>query len=840
MNHTLDLFQYLHDGAVVITPNNRLSQHLIQRYEKHVRPQQTGPLVKPQCFSYDTWLHTLFQQVCQEQPQSDHPILLSQHQQHYLWKKILVEEQACAISPELLNKIKDAWQRCMFWQISPEHPALQFNEHTRSFQHWYRIFQRTLKTRHAITPAHLPNYLLEIGFSPQPTPVIWTCFDEFTPLQKYFQQQLRERNCVQLWDDYQEKCIDGYYFSANNPQEELQQAIIWAQQQLIQNKQRIAIVVPELQHHIHTIQTLFAQYFSSDQYNISYGKPLADYPIIRTALECLALDGERISGQQIRFLLQSPFISGGQTEFAARSQTLQDSPLMKIGDLSWDDFLNHIKITAPKLHECLQSLFRYPPTDSPYAWTQHFKQRLHLLGFPGELGIDSTLYQCLNRFHLLLDEFMSLNAVAQTLTAQDAIQTLRELSASVLFQIQKPRTAITVLGILEASGCQYDSIWISNLTDHCLPQKTKFSPYLPIHLQKTLTMPHSSAEQEYQRALLVLRRFGYASDSIIYSYPSSIGDQPQLPSPLISHYPPYTRLPNKKEDAMIALEPYVESYRHPPKLHEKLSGGTALLANQAKCPFQAFATHRLKIRSHPRITDGIDLAERGQILHRVMESLWAQLENQAHLLRLPAEQLEQMIQRSIKTTLDVFKRDYPAMLSNLAQEIEYQRLRQLIEACLAWEKRRDPFEIVALEQSYHINLAGLPLQVRVDRLDKGGQQNQIVIDYKTSLPTTKPWLEERPEAPQLLLYALLDPKITTLVFIQLKAGRLSLQGLSVDPNDEPGMQIIPANQNWETYRQHWEQQLTLLATEIQEGHCAPQPKRSSLCQQCAFPSLCRL
>ena len=135
----------------------------------------------------------------------------------------------------------------------------------------------------------------------------------------------------------------------------------------------------------------------------------------------------------------------------------------------------------------------------------------------------------------------------------------------------------------------------------------------------------------------------------------------------------------------------------------------------------------------------------------------------------------------------------------------------------------------------------MALQIRVDRLDYGLEQaNQIVIDYKTSLPTTKPWLEERPEAPQLLLYALLDPKINTLIFIQLKAGRITLQGLSAVPCEEPGMQTLRDNESWTMYRQHWEQQLTLLAAEIQQGHCEPKPKRSSLCQQCAFPSLCRV
>lgn len=89
MNHTLDLFKYMHEGAVVLTPNNRLSLHLIQSYDRLYRQNQTGPLVKPLCFSYESWLQDAFQQTTQRLTQSLHPILLSHHQQRYMWKQVL-------------------------------------------------------------------------------------------------------------------------------------------------------------------------------------------------------------------------------------------------------------------------------------------------------------------------------------------------------------------------------------------------------------------------------------------------------------------------------------------------------------------------------------------------------------------------------------------------------------------------------------------------------------------------------------------------------------------------------------------------------------------------------
>lgn len=837
MTHQIDLFKYMHEGAVIITPNNRLSAHLIQNYDEQYRKTQSGPLVKPLCFSYESWLHFLFNELCQRHPQHSHPIILTEHQQHYLWHSILQEQQDISMSTDLLNLARDAWQRCIFWQIDANHPALQQTTYTRRFQKWYKAFQQELDVQHAITIEHIPEYFLNSNYSiPMPT-MIWTCFDEFTPLQKNIQEKFALQECQQLFDDYQETTIHGAHFAAENQQAEFIQASMWATERLTQGDRSIAIIVPDLQKQIHSVRTLCTQHFTEDLYNISYGVPLADSPIINTALQWLALDLESVTAQEIRLLLYSPFIQGGHSEFAARCQILQDSPLMKAMHVSWTEFLAQIKTPAPDLHACLQSLQSYPKVDSPYAWTQHFKQRLHALGFPGETHIDSNLYQHLKRFYLLFDELMSLNTLSTEMTAHIAMQNLSEMAVSTLFQIQKRPTPISILGMLEASGCRYDSIWITGLTDQSLPQKTKFSPFLPIHLQKTLSMPHTDAHKEFKRAQQTLDRFGYATRSIVYSYPLTMVDQPQLPCTLIEHYPSFTAFPFFKTEQNCALEQYAEHYNHPPKLGEKFSGGTALLANQAKCPFQAFALHRLKIKENPNYSDGLDPAERGQILHSSLEMLWSKLANQANLLRLTTEQLEDLILRSIDDTLQLFGNRLPA----LAQELESYRLLRLIQACLLWEQQREPFQISALEASYQITLAGLPLNIRVDRLDQClAQPSKIIIDYKTSLPTSKPWLEERPEAPQLLLYALLDKQIDTLIFMQMKAGRMTLQGLSARPQETTGIQSLKENESWSTYQQHWEQQLTLLAEEIQQGYCEPKPKRASLCQQCSVQSLCRV
>lgn len=270
---------------------------------------------------------------------------------------------------------------------------------------------------------------------------------------------------------------------------------------------------------------------------------------------------------------------------------------------------------------------------------------------------------------------------------------------------------------------------------------------------------------------------------------------------------------------------------------EHIYGGTAILSNQAKCPFKAFAEHRLRAKTSLQTTDGLDNKERGQIIHKVMELLWQKLENQHNLLHLANDILEQYIDGAIHTALASLKKHCDSFPDSI-REVEYARLKRMVHTCLEWEKQRPPFTIAAIEQSYTINLAGLDFQVRVDRMDQV-EDKKWVIDYKSTLPASKPWNEERPKESQLLLYALLDEQINTLLLLQLKAGKISCAGLSEEKYSISGISPLKKEETWTECKDLWQKQLTDLAKEFQDGHCVPQPAHLTICQQCDFQNLCR-
>ncbi len=72
------------------------------------------------------------------------------------------------------------------------------------------------------------------------------------------------------------------------------------------------------------------------------------------------------------------------------------------------------------------------------------------------------------------DELMQLAVLDAHLTQVEALEALQHLVNQTIFQAQKTTAPIQISGLLEASGCEFDSLWIMGLTDQCLPQKVRW------------------------------------------------------------------------------------------------------------------------------------------------------------------------------------------------------------------------------------------------------------------------------------------------------------------------------------------------------------------------------
>ena len=832
------VIQAMRDGAVIITPNNRLAEQLLARY---ITEDGRRALEKPTCLPYPTFLRHAFERLCHQNPHNAHPVLLNDAQLRTVWRHVLTPDENSQHHQKLLNSVLSAWTVCNNWQVELPHPDFELTAQTQQFEHWRRTCEARLIHLNALAEQQLAGHLIQHLKHLPVKKIIWVCFDDYTPIQHAFQAHLNTLGVEQHHDDFKGETTGTYQCVARDKYNEYARMLHFVKEKLEANATHIGLVIPDLNQEAPSLMRYFKRHLPEEVFNISLGKPLTDYPLIAHALQWISLNLTELSQHQAQLLLSSPHLVSAKTEFLARASCLNTIPLLQERRLPFSRFKRAIHASAPALSEALQALSSYPKTQTPRAWARMFYERLTQLGFPGEAGLTSAQYQCFQRLIALMDDFVALSVVTPSMCAKEAFRSLHDLAKNTIFQPEKSEAPVQILGLLEASGCTFDAVWMSGTTDQKLPTRTRLSAFIPITLQRELDMPYANASREQRLAEKRITRLQQASHEQVFSYPELIGDIPALPSPLILNYStlPESRAPlvtTHHNQLLTELEPYTYPFTE----QDTRTGGTARLADQALCPFKAFAAHRLKATSQPEPSEGPDAMLRGQVIHHILELLWKKLKTQRALIACNQAELETHIDKAIHTALRPIKADKPTSFPPLMQTVEHTRLKRLVHACLTWDKSRPAFDVEAIEESFHLTLGELEFRVRVDRLDRLHTGEKWILDYKSRLPSPLPWHEERPESPQLLLYALLDDAIRGLLFVELKNGQIACRGLTENNPELQGIKALKQDEAWSTYQHTWHQRLTDLAHEFQTGRSVPFPPKKSTCQTCNFQPLCRI
>jgi len=179
-------------------------------------------------------------------------------------------------------------------------------------------------------------------------------------------------------------------------------------------------------------------------------------------------------------------------------------------------------------------------------------------------------------------------------------------------------------------------------------------------------------------------------------------------------------------------------------------------------------------------------------------------------------------------------------------QVQRGRLRRLLGWWLELEmERRLPFEVKSSEKDFRdVQVGPLRLNVRMDRVDEvdGGE---ILIDYKTGSATPNDWLTERPDAPQLPLYAILSEanRLKGVAFGLVRAGDgRGLKGYAVRDGVLPGRPTrMKEAATLEAQVTRWREVLVALAEEFYAGEAQVRPKSyPATCQHCGQRVLCRL
>ena len=833
------LFARLAEGhaarITVVTPNQRLAHRLTLDFDDYQLARGLTSWEAADILPFGAFVERLWEDALYSDRGERLPLLLTAAQEQHLWERILVAADLLIV-PQAAGQCREAWRLLHAWRI----PAGPGNEDALAFAQWSAAYRK--QTEGEIDAARLPELMAgHLEEVKKPALVIAYGFDVMPPQTRDFLARFD-------WTECAPPPIEGRAVRASFPsaKQELETAARWARARLEAGAQRIGVVVPELGQRRAEVVRIFSRvmhpgYHLPGQaatplpFNISLGRPLAAYPLVDAALTLLELAFTPIEFARASHLIRSPFLAGADSELAKRASL--DVRLRRDAD----DTVSLARLIAgaepaPLLRKLLEEVFAAaePGAESPADWARRFSAVLDAAGFPGERALDSDEFQTRVKWHELLGELARLERIAGRFSFADAYATLRRLCADAPFQPESPDAPIQVLGVIESQKQRFDVLWVSGLTDETWPRAARPNPFIPIALQKRAGIPQASAESAAALDRRITDEWQHSAKEVVFSHPSKDEDRDLAPSALIAGIAEAPlELPDfpRHRDLIFAarkLEPF-EDARAPRVKPGLQRGGTRVLADQAACPFRAFARWRLGAEDMEEPAPGLDPRDRGKLLHALMREIWTRVRSHANLQR----DLTTVIAQAAQTAVTEMG------LSGRYAELERQRLARLAGEWLEIERRRVPFEIQALEEERELKLAGMQFKSRIDRMDKLERGGHVLIDYKTGMPSPRHWEGPRPDDPQLPLYAVAAPEeLAAVTFAKLKAGEMKFMGYSRAEHLLPNVQIY---RDWPKLLEQWKKDAEALGKAFAEGDAHVDPKEDlKTCRRCDLQTLCRV
>jgi len=764
------------------------------------------------------------------------------------------------------NRSQIAWNKLMMYDgagLKNLWSFFQYDDDCQIFSEWARQYSARLSELKALSRYGAYQQLLSLSVTERPTVGLFTVPD-LPPLTRRALDHLASVTLIEP-----DRCdhVDIPVQSFVTRDDELFAAAQWARASSASSEQRVGIVLLDMANDRNRLEYFLRQEFDclDTRYNdlpvnFATGMPLASTPMFRDALTALEWEVHPLGRPQWLSLTRSPYLA------------FQNDPDMVPGliqaqfqsgshEISLENALHIVARQHPssqltRVMRAIRSSRAQKGVKNLDDWTEVIRERLTLWGWPGRTGLDSIEYQQFQRFDASLDTLASLALVLPHQSYESALGLWRDCLAATVFQPKTSQDSIQVLGPLEAVGGQFDALWICGAQRGALPVRPRVEPFLPATIQKSLGMADIDESALTEEASTLLQVWFAGSRKVIASFHRTEQGLPQQVSALLSGEVIESNtswFPPVRWAAPLQLEPAPEDGPLVLETPETV-GGTSLIRDQAACPFRAFARHRLNLSSLRPTLIGISASERGAFLHEALFRLWRQIGSSDELSTLSPLAEMDLIETAVSGAMQATEgaceaRGYSLQerVGSVCWQLEQQLCVDLLGRWLRHERERSvPFRVVEMERNQTLQVEGLSLTLRPDRIDEFEDGRRAVIDYKTRAPSRARWLGERPQEPQLPLYSLLDSAIQGIAYAELSASDpvqfVTLGedlGLRKGDGKSLAQQTRKIAATWPELVAQWESSLQQLATEFLEGHAAVSPQPGA-CDYCELASLCRI
>ena len=766
----------LDDSSCLVTANQRLARDLKQTWGAHQVASGASAWRTPEIRPLRQWVAEL---VASSGDLAGLPTTIDAHQSRLLWERCLRKELGDSVSglPALVRLARDTWQQLADWQVSIRELARTAqSQDQRLYAAAAGRYLGILEREHWVDDAGLPAVALELLSTGRAVPrkrYVFAGFDRLRPVVTALQEALAARGSTVVVQEAIQRQGTSKVFAFEQRDAELRSAGGWARGVLdAQPDAHIAIVVQGLEQSSRRDLRLVREGFVPgwqygpeslrDAVNVSYGQRLSDYPAVNLALSALRWLVVDHSAREVAQLLQSPLLGEGDLDGRARLElrlrqmpdrawapSMLTTALRGAGDSTdGSDWLTRLAAFSKLRREI-------PGYASPADWVMMFDDALRTLGWPGAGSRSSDSYQLVNRWRELLNDFARLDLVSASMSATGAISQLEQMAAETVFQPETRRAAVQLMGPLEASGAEFDAVWIGGLNANSWPPPGTPSVLVSRALQRDYGMPDATPEDTRSWAETTLHRLTTSAPNVILSYALVEDDVDQTASDLLGNFtladtprdPGWHANQLLQRVKAIAVDDQVPALKK-----EKLYGGAGTVQRQMSEPFGAFAHGRLGIRGLDPQAIGIPALLRGNLVHDALFRFYQDLPSAAQLRQVGDDALIAAVSDAAGAAIQRYLRNSGPVLLNLLK-LEQDRIVDVVTAFVKLDRERGDFKVAALEGALEFRHATLLLDLRFDRIDRFPDGSIAILDYKTGNPRQLLLRDGTVKEPQLFVYA---------------------------------------------------------------------------------------
>jgi ATP-dependent helicase/nuclease subunit B len=851
-------------GRTVLAPNTELANALFDAVQRVHRDAGDEVWPTPRVHDYSSWLRE--QHVERQLSEADAPRLLSEVEERELWRMVIDTAQIGRdfLDPAGAARAARRARRTLFeYAIPIEALDAAHSEECAAFLEWNRAFERRCSALGCVSADSLLRGQGSPGGLRSPgAPIDWIESPQWRPAARRWLEQHGR-----VLPPQRQIHAESSIARAPSPAAELAAIADWARGKLAEDGFRAWICVPDLNRRRAEVIDAFDAALAPQRfalrgdlreapYAVAGGTPLADYAPVRAALELLAASVGTVAFVQFSALLRAPELQDNDSEAgsAARLDVALRRRASNEADFAgWLDLADRVaraEQMAPaaavqRLRAAHQVLSQLQGARLFSEWVAVWMGALQIGPWAFSRRWSSIEYQAAERFRELLAALGMGDAVFGTHSRDSAQRILARAARETPFQVQTGVPAIWVSGQLLDPWLDYAGLWVSGCNDAQWPQPVAPVALLPVGVQRQYGVIPASAESQLALAIDLQNRWQKRANQCVFSLADSGEGSSSMPSPLLPKIVPVdlTAAPEPHWRKMQQRAPGLVSLwdeQAPPHAGSERTRGVATLRAQSRCAFRGFAETRLDAQPLEQPVPGFNERERGELVHHALQHVWTTLGDSNALQAVGADAEQSLIDDAAARAIEsVCQRRDPGRRWRLREAV---RLRNLLTTWLQVERMRAPFVIEALEGRDQIaRFGGLEFRVRIDRIDRLADGARVLIDYKTGA-AVRDWRGERPDNPQLPVYALLSPQaLVAVAYAKVNAAECGFVAESERGDIFPRTRRsdLEGMAAFAELAQVWSRRIERIAGEFAAGRAEVAPTIKA-CQSCKLQGLCRV